>query len=150
MDTKCNAPPRSETEKCTYIPVVIQPVPPPPHEPETEQPPVTEEPPLVEQPSAEQPAELITNNIYYIIGGITILIVISGIGFVVHEMKASKSKLDAEKKKKNAEDETYMRLISYVRQTIQQGYPADRVRNELLREGWSANIVNEVFNRLKR
>ena len=75
--------------------------------------------------------------------------VVLGIGFVLFEVKKSKQNLDIEKTGKTADNKTYKQLESYIRQTKEQGYNEGQIKQVLLKEGWSQNIVNQVFGRLR-
>jgi hypothetical protein len=76
---------------------------------------------------------------------IVILGILGGIGFVFYEMKRSHGALQQEKGQKTIEDQSIVRLQSYVRQTLQQGYNKDQIRQTLLNEGWSQNTINKVL-----
>ena len=81
----------------------------------------------------------------YVMIAIIVLALGGGVGFVFYEREKAHSALHEERKQKTLGDESFVRLQSYVRQTLQLGYTKEQIRNRLLEEGWSQNIVEQVL-----
>jgi len=76
---------------------------------------------------------------------IVILGILGGIGFVYYEMKTSHIYLKQEKAHGSLNQQSYARLQSYVKQTLEQGYTKAQIRQTLINEGWNQNTVNQVL-----
>ncbi|GAG16976.1 unnamed protein product, partial [marine sediment metagenome] len=76
---------------------------------------------------------------------VIVLAIFGGIGFVFYEMKRSHGALQQEKQQSTLQDQSFTRLQSYVKQTLEQGYTKEQIRQRLLNEGWSLNTVNQVL-----
>ncbi|MBW2981256.1 hypothetical protein KY343_00105 [Candidatus Woesearchaeota archaeon] len=78
---------------------------------------------------------------------ITIIIIgiLGGIGFVFYEIKRSHGSLQQEKTQRGLDQQSFMRLQSYVKQTLEQGYTKEQIRQTLLNEGWPSNLINKVI-----
>ncbi len=111
--------------------------------------PISTPEPVVEEPTPELidvvPEPGGASSLSIIITIIVILGILGGIGFVFYEMKRSHGALQQEKQQKTLEDQSFMRLQSYVKQTLEQGYTKNQIRKALLNEGWSQNIINKVL-----
>ena len=44
--------------------------------------------------------------------------------------------------------DTYGNLESYIKRTLEMGYTRAQIRQKLVQEGWSAPILNKVFQRV--
>jgi hypothetical protein len=132
---------------------IAQPAPPVTQQPTPVPPPVVTQPPApmpvfppqlpAAEPAEEAPAERGFPWVIVII--IAITGILGGIGFVFYEMKRSHGALQQEKQQKTVEDQTLMRLQSYVRQTLEQGYTKEQIRQTLANEGWSPAIISRVL-----
>ena len=81
----------------------------------------------------------------YIILIIIILGILGGAGFVLYERERAHGALHQEKQQKTLDQQSFTRLQSYAKQMLEQGYAKNQIKQELLREGWSPNVVNRVI-----
>ena len=104
--------------------------------------------PIVEEPRPIVEIEERSYGWAYIIIFIIVLGILGGAGFVFYEKGRAHKAFHQEKKQKTLENQSMMRLKSYVTQTLQQGYAKEQIRQELLKEGWNPGILNKLFSRL--
>ena len=104
---------------------------------------IVERPPIIEQPNVVEKERSFVWA--YIVLSIIVLSILGGLGFVFYERRRSHSVLNQEKQQSSLEQQSMIRLQSYVRQTLQQGYTQEQVIQSLLREGWSQNIINKTI-----
>ncbi|MBW2996230.1 hypothetical protein KY332_02910 [Candidatus Woesearchaeota archaeon] len=81
----------------------------------------------------------------YIIITIIVLGLAGGLGFVIYERERAHKSLQQEKQQPKLEDQSFIRLQSYVKQTLDQGYTREQIRAVLLREGWSQSVINKAL-----
>jgi len=124
----CNKPAKIETRACTYIP-----------------PEITEE--ITEVIEEELPPEEEERKLGIWLIMFLVILGAAGIGFVFYEWEKSHKKLRTEMKGKTLEDKSLERLKSYARQTMAEGYTENQVRQALLKEGWSQQIVNQALKK---
>ena len=129
----CQEPDEIEYRQCTYVPPYTQPEPP------------TEEPTIEEE--KEEPEEKGFPWIWVILA----VVIVGGFGIVFYEIEKSRKHLDREKTThhKEVHPNTYANLEGYIRNTIKMGYSRPQIRQRLTQEGWSAQILNNVFSRIK-
>ena len=128
----CNDPQEIEYQQCTYIPPFEEPV-------------IEEEEPTPEVEKEPEPKEFPWLMV------ILIVVLAGGFGVVFYEIEKSRKHTEGEKQMhhKEVHPNTYANLESYIKRTIDMGYSRAQIRQKLLQEGWSVQILNQVFPRIR-
>ena len=129
-------PTKIENQSCTYVAPII--------EEEEVIIPVEEPTQIVEEEAEEEGLGLL----FYII--IALVVGGLGFGFVFYEIEHSRKHLESEKTMhhKEVHPNTYANLESYIRRTLDMGYTRNQIKQTLIKEGWSQQILNNVFSRI--
>ena len=65
------------------------------------------------------------------------------------EWPKNPDKLEQEMKQKTLDPQSMSRLKSYIKQMKKAGYAQDQIKINLLKEGWSTSIINDIFKGTK-
>ena len=128
----CNEPEKVEYQQCIYIP------------------PSEEEEIPIEEPTPEEEEPEEPEKEFQWMWVILIFIIAGGFGVVFYEIERSRGHLEKEKTMhhKEVHPNTYANLENYIRRTLEMGYTRPQVRQALIKEGWSPQILNKIFPRV--